>query len=179
MESCSIAGNSQPYKDIHLWKVSPGDLLQQPDIQAKLATLTTEREKSEYRMGDPTCRVCHGQIDPFGLVLESFDPVGAHRTSDDGVPVDATGEFALSASLTGPISGARVFAEGAARDELFATCATQKIASYAIGRAIGRRDTCEVRQVLDRYATSDGTIGSLFREVALASFLRTRAEGTE
>jgi hypothetical protein len=158
---------------------SPGDLLQQPDIQEKLATLTTEREKSEYRMGDPTCRACHSQIDPFGLVLEAFDPVGAHRTSDEDGPIDPTGEFMFSPSLMGEITGARTFAEGAARDELFASCATMKLASYAIGRSIGKRDTCEVDAVLDRYATSDGTIRSLFRELALAAFLRTRGAALE
>jgi hypothetical protein len=157
---------------------SPGDLLEQPDIKAALATLTTEREKSDYRMNDPTCKNCHSHIDPFALVLESFDPVGAYRTLADGVPVDPTGDFTLSPSLTGPISSAAAFAHGLATDGLFTACAAQKIASYAIGRAIREQSTCEIEQVHAAYGATTGTIESLFREVARASFLTTRTGGT-
>jgi hypothetical protein len=141
--------------------------------------LETEREKSDFRMNNPICRNCHNYIDPFALVLENFDPIGAYRTTDNGEPVDATGDFVISASLTGPVTGAAAFADGVASDNLFTACATQKIASYAIGRAIRKQSTCEVEQVHADYSKTDGTISSLFREIALASFLRTRAGDTQ
>ncbi len=153
---------------------SPGDLLQQPDIKEALSQLTTEREKADYRAADPTCSGCHQQIDPYGLILEGFDPIGAHRTSADGEAVDPTGEFALSEALDGQITGAEAFAEGIVDDELFSTCATQKIISYAIGRTVAERDTCEVSQVHGDFTAAGGTIESLFREVAMAQFLRAR-----
>lgn len=153
---------------------SPGDLLEQPDIQAALAMLSTEREKSEYRMNDAICRTCHAQIDPFGLVLEGFDPVGAHRATEDGEAIDATGEFTLSPSLQGAVTGAQTFAQGVADDGLFSACATQKVASYAIGRTIRKRATCEVQDVHAAFSAGDGTMESLFRQVALAAFLRSR-----
>jgi hypothetical protein len=155
----------------------PGDLLEQPDIQAALAMLSTEREKSNYRMSTPTCLGCHLEIDPFSLILESFDPIGAYRTTADGATVDPTGDFALSPSLMGPVTGAAAFAQGIANDEVFTQCAAQKIASYAIGRSVRARGTCQVEDAHARFMAGDGTIQSLFREVALASFVRTRVGG--
>jgi hypothetical protein len=148
---------------------SPGDLLEQPDIKAALAMLTTERDKSNYRMTTALCAGCHAQIDPFSLILENFDPVGAYRTVADGVPVDPTGEFELSPSLTGRVTGTAAFAQGVVNDNLFIACATQKIVSYAIGRSIRTQATCQVRDVHARFSAGDGTIQSLFREVAVAS----------
>jgi hypothetical protein len=158
---------------------SPGDLLDQPDIKAALAMLSTERDKSNYRMNTGMCAGCHAEIDPYALILENFDPIGAYRTMADGVPVDPTGEFTLSPSLMGPVTGAAPFSQGIVNDQLFTACATQKITSYTIGRAIRARATCQVRDVQARFTAGDGTIQSLFREVAVASFVRTRVGGAQ
>ena len=32
-------------------------------------------------------------MDPIGLALENFDGIGAFRTNDKGLPIDATGEL--------------------------------------------------------------------------------------
>jgi hypothetical protein len=157
----------------------PGDLLEQPDIKAALAMLSTEREKSDYRMSTPRCLGCHSEIDPFSLILENFDPIGAYRATADGATVDPTADFALSPSLMGAVTGAAAFAQGIVDDQLFTRCATQKIASYVIGRSVHARGTCEVRDAHARFMAGDGTVQSLFREVALASFVRTRAGGVD
>jgi hypothetical protein len=158
---------------------SPGDLLQQPDIQEALSMLTTEREKSDYRMNDVGCKTCHAYIDPFGLVLEAFDAVGAHRSEADGEPVDPTGEFQISGSLSGKITGARAFADALRADGLFTACATQKIASYAIGRSVRTQATCEVRELHERVTERGGSVETLFREVAVSTFMRARAGASQ
>ena len=40
---------------------------------------------------NPTCATCHRIFEPMGIALENFDAVGAWRTHDEGVPIDATG----------------------------------------------------------------------------------------
>jgi len=159
---------------------SPGALLEDPDIKAALAMLPTEIDKSNYRMNvNQQCKGCHSQIDPFALILEGFDPVGAHRTVADGKPVDPTGTFALSPSLMGNVTGAPAFAQGIVADSLLTACAAQKISSYAIGRMIRRQATCEVKDVHARFSATDRKVTSLFREVAAASFVRTRIGGAQ
>lgn len=159
---------------------SPGDLLSRPDIVAKLAMLPTEIDKSNYRLSDGGCRGCHTQIDPYGLVLEGFDPAGRARTVADGLPVQNTAMFEhLSPSLNGTLTGPQAFAQAVVNDKLFSGCAIQKMTSYVLGRMIRTYNTCELAQVRDRFNQSDGTVGSLFREVAIAGFLRTRIGGVK
>ena len=58
-------------------------------------------------------------------------------------------------------------------------CAVQKMASYLIGTMIQYYDTCEIDAIRAKFAQSDGTLASLFREVVLADFVRARAGGAK
>ena len=53
----------------------------------------TMRAKVTRHRADPTCNGCHQFMDPMGLALENFDAIGAYRTTDQGLPIDATGEL--------------------------------------------------------------------------------------
>jgi hypothetical protein len=157
----------------------PDGLLSQPDIVAALANLPTERDKSNYRLNtNPVCGGCHRQIDPFALVLEGFDAAGRYRTMADGQPANPTGEFSASPSLMGSITGPVAFAQAVQKDGLFTACAGQRMVSYALGRAIRARSTCELLDLNARFAKTDGSVASLFREISLSSFMRTRAGGS-
>jgi hypothetical protein len=38
-----------------------------------------------------SCLGCHAQFDPMGFAFEHYDPIGAYRTLDNGVTIDASG----------------------------------------------------------------------------------------
>jgi hypothetical protein len=156
---------------------APGAILDDPEIQAKLAMLPTELDKSNYRLMTGQCAGCHRQIDPYGLVLEGFDPVGRHRTTADGLPVNPTGDFTASPPLTGQITGPTAFAQAVIATKQLSSCAVQKMTSYVVGRMIRESSTCPVKEAHSRFEKTDGTMASLFREVATAAFMRTRAVG--
>src|SRR5262249_17480169 len=42
---------------------------------------------------DPNCAQCHKMMDPIGLAFENYDAIGAYRTEDQGIPIDATGQI--------------------------------------------------------------------------------------
>ena len=48
----------------------PPGLLNSPDIIAALAARPTEIEKADYRLREPGLPGCHGNMDPYGRVLE-------------------------------------------------------------------------------------------------------------
>ena len=73
-------------------------------------------------------------------------------------------------------SGPKAFGQLLASTGVIKDCAVQKMTSYALGNMIRTYNTCEVN---DLRAKTDGTIGSLFKQVALASFLRSRAGGVK
>ena len=45
----------------------------------------------EQHRQNAACATCHAMMDPTGLALENFDSVGAYRTTENKVPIDATG----------------------------------------------------------------------------------------
>ncbi len=158
----------------------PGALLDDPAIQAKLAMLPTEVDKSEYRMSTQPCKTCHEQLDPYALVLQNFDAIGAYRTMADGIPVDASTTFAGASPLAPQqISGALAFSKALVTSNLLTNCAAQKLSSYVIGRMIRVSSTCEVEQLQNDFAKTDGSMTSLFRLIALAKFTRVRSGGAQ
>jgi hypothetical protein len=158
----------------------PGAILSDPAVVAKLAMLPTEIDKSNYRLMTQPCETCHSQIDPYSLVLENFGPIGNYRTVADGIPVTATGNFSPPSPVpAGAIVGPIAFSKALVDNKLLTSCGVQKIASYTLGRMIRTRGTCEVAAVDSQFEQSDGSVSSLFRQVATASFTRARAGGTQ
>jgi hypothetical protein len=73
------------------------DIPPPPDAVKKLdppaGTTLTKREYMEMHRQDPGCAACHALFDPVGFAFENFDWVGANRATDQGKPVDTTGDF--------------------------------------------------------------------------------------
>ena len=118
-------------------------------------------------------------MDPYSRVLQNFGPIGNYRTTDEvNRPIDTTVTFTASSPLgTQPIVGPMAFGQALASSGVISACAVQKMASYAIGSMIRRSNTCEVQDLRTQFNQTDGTLPSLFRQVALASFVRARAGG--
>ena len=61
-----------------------------PDVpvlnEANLGKTVSMRERMEQHRKDPSCAVCHNQMDPIGFGLESYDAVGAWRDKDGDDP---------------------------------------------------------------------------------------------
>ncbi|MDX2022813.1 MAG: DUF1592 domain-containing protein [Deltaproteobacteria bacterium] len=53
----------------------------------------TKRERLAVHREDPFCASCHDPIDPPGLALENYDAAGFHRSSEDGLAIDAKGDL--------------------------------------------------------------------------------------
>ena len=61
---------------------------------------TIAEQLAEHR-SNPACAVCHDQMDPIGVALESFNAVGLFRTVyDDGTTIETSGELAGIGSFT-------------------------------------------------------------------------------
>src|SRR4029077_16640445 len=55
--------------------------------------LKTVRDRLTVHRENAAGASCHRGMDPIGLSLENFDGVGAYRTQENNVPIDATGEL--------------------------------------------------------------------------------------
>lgn len=50
-----------------------------PAIEPDATGATTIRQMVEMHRADAACAACHARMDPYGLALEAFDPIGGHR----------------------------------------------------------------------------------------------------
>ena len=52
----------------------------------------TLRERVGQHLTDEVCAGCHLLMDPIGLSLENFDALGQYRATENGAPIDPSGE---------------------------------------------------------------------------------------
>jgi Protein of unknown function (DUF1592)/Protein of unknown function (DUF1588)/Protein of unknown function (DUF1595)/Protein of unknown function (DUF1587) len=77
---------------------------------ANAAATSTTRAFYENLTSPSTCTGCHGAINPLGFALEGFDGQGGARSSENGFPIDSSGQL-TAGDRAGPVSGAQQLAE--------------------------------------------------------------------
>jgi mono/diheme cytochrome c family protein len=116
------------------------------------------RQTMEAHRANPTCASCHKIFEPMGFALENFDAVGAWRTHDEGLPVDATGVI---------VDGTNVDGVAGLRDVLvrysdqFVRVVTEKLLIYALGRGVEYQDMPMVRSIVRDSAASKYKFSSI------------------
>jgi hypothetical protein len=121
----------------------------------------TARERYSAHQEDPVCKSCHAVMDPVGLALENFDPVGLYRTTENGVTIDVTGAVP---GVDGPISGAVELGQKLATTEAAQSCFVGNWLQLAFGKTIGPDDACLQAQLDAAFEQS----GHNVRELLLA-----------
>ena len=116
------------------------------------------REALERHRASPACAACHAKLDPLGFALENFDAVGAYRTKDDGVTVEASGALPDGTLVDGPAGLRRVLRDR--RDEFVETLAA-KLLTYAIGRGLEWYDQPAVREIRREVEAADYRFSAL------------------
>jgi hypothetical protein len=104
-----------------------------PGVEADPATPSPDasvREQLEEHRSNPSCAGCHNLIDPLGLGLEHYDPIGAYRANDGGKPVDASGNMPDGSTFTDALDMVDLLSER----EDFTRCTVKHAATYALGR---------------------------------------------
>ena len=67
-------------------------------------TLTTRERFAAHSSQEP-CKSCHRMLDPVGFGFEKFDGIGRPRSTENGLPIDVTGEVIGSLSTDGTFDG--------------------------------------------------------------------------
>jgi len=116
------------------------------------------REQLALHREDPSCAVCHDRMDPLGLGLENFDAIGRWRDTDDGFPIDATGELASGEKFEGIRELRDILAK---KPRLFYRCLTRKLMTYALGRGIEYTDTLTIEAIVDAMIAGEGRFSTL------------------
>jgi hypothetical protein len=121
------------------------------------------RELLAAHTRDSACAVCHHRIDPVGLVLENYDPVGRWRTQwpRGGMPIDPRSVLPDGTVLEGPVDLKRWLVE---HIDQFSQCVGEKLMTYATGRGLNFAKKREIRTIVKRNHNEGGG----FRDLLLA-----------
>ncbi len=116
------------------------------------------RQKMEAHRQNPVCAACHTIMDPIGFSLENFDLIGRYRTSDGGIPIDASGHLVDGTKLDGPASLRLALMS---RSDVFVRTMTEKLMTYGTGRALRYYDMPVVRSIARDAASNNNKFSSL------------------
>ena len=129
-----------------------------PLVEKDLGTAASMRQRLEQHRANPSCAVCHNQMDPIGFGLESYDAAGAWREKDGNFEIDASGTLPDGRSFRGAKELKQILRADAAA---FARNFTEKLMTYALGRGLERVD----RPVLDQIGRASARDGHRFASI--------------
>ena len=100
---------------------------------------------------------------PGRLLAGEFDAVGRWRTTDEGKPIDAAGGLPDGSKFEGVAGLEQALLE---RPELFVRTLTEKLLTYALGRAPEEDDAPAVRKIVREARAQDYRFSSLILGLA-------------
>lgn len=135
---------------------------------------TTTRQRFAQHQNDPVCKSCHQLMDGIGLGFEGFDALGRHRTTENGAPVDASGEL-TSSDIDGPFVGVRALADKLAQSQAVRDCVTATWFRFLAGREAAAADAAALAELSS--ALESGGQKALLEAFTRTSAFLTRYDG--
>jgi hypothetical protein len=129
--------------------------------------ITTRERFAEHALNP--CAGCHRLTDPIGFAFEHYDAIGAHRTTDQGKPVDASGEMSLSWGQL-RFQNAIELAQGLARADEVRDCMATQWLRYLLRRGDTPGDRASLAEAGAAFRSSSWDLREL-----LVALTRTRS----
>ncbi len=120
----------------------------------------TTRQRFEQHRSSPQCQGCHMMLDPIGFGFENYDGVGLWRDTDNGLPIDASGNVP-DTDAAGPFNGAVELARKLGESRDAQNCYVGKWLTYAYGRVETAQDACTRVSLQDAFAAAGGNVRQL------------------
>jgi hypothetical protein len=135
----------------------PPNVPKPPDVQPGVST----RERFRQHETDAACSTCHAMIDPIGFGFENYDAVGRYRTTDNGQPVDASGQIIGSQDVDGTFNGVAELGKRLAGSQQVQDCVARQWFRFMMTRFEQDADACSMADVLTKFRAVDGSLTSL------------------
>ena len=131
-------------------------------VENDIGSSASLRQKMEQHRANPSCMVCHIQMDPIGFGLENYDAAGAWRTHDGKFPVDASGTMPDGKSFEGAQGLKQILKS---KSDLFTRNFTEKLMTYALGRGVERFDKPAINSIITDTASHDYRFSVLVNDI--------------
>ncbi len=138
----------------------------------------TLRMKLEAHISDPSCASCHRKIDPLGFAFDNYDALGRWRTEE--AVRDGDGAYP-KVDASGVLPDGRKFADSTELRRLlltdtdkFAAAFVEKLATYALRRAITFDDRQALTELAARSKATDFRLREIVEELVISDLFRQR-----
>ncbi len=116
-------------------------------------------------------------MDPLGLALENFNALGRFRTVEMDQPVDAAGVLASGEAFSS-ISELKKILVSEHQEEIY-RCMTEKMMTYALGRAVEYADSHTIDELVSDLVENDGRATVLLDGIIRSSAFQSTRTGAE
>ncbi|GDY11929.1 hypothetical protein LBMAG53_08070 [Planctomycetota bacterium] len=145
----------------------PNDVPMLPEDEKNKDGLT-QRELLAKHRESPVCGSCHSRIDPLGIAMEQFDPIGRWRTTDgNGKAINSSDVLHNGTKLSG-IEDLRTYLSMPAQRDGFLALACRKLLGYALGRRLVISDE-PLLETMQSKAQEQGLTMSVLIDAVVAS----------
>jgi hypothetical protein len=144
-----------------------------PPVPPMTSTALTTRKRLEEATATASCNACHRITDGVGFAFEHYDAVGRWRDSENGQPIDASGELVMS-DVKGRFYGAIELAARLARSQDAKRCYVGQWMAFAYGRPEAPEDACSRQLLMDDFARTDGNVRELLVALTQTDAFLTR-----
>lgn len=131
----------------------------------------TTRQQVEELHVTSTCRSCHAAIDNAGFGFNHYDAVGRYRTTDNGLPVDASGHLENVGDASGTFVGAIELSQRLAQSEHVEGCVARHFYRFALGHTETNGEACAI---VDSMTAAQGNLRELLIQIVLSDNFRYR-----
>jgi hypothetical protein len=163
-----------------------------PAIDTDIRGASTILEQLEKHRNVESCATCHVRIDPPGIALENFDPIGGYRryyrslTVGEPVKLEINGSRVqfrngrlVKSSVKTPdhrtITDVRDLKKMLLEDKKqIATCLTEKLLVYGLGRQLGFSDRAAVQEIVAKVERRGYGFRTLIHEVIRSPLFRKK-----
>ncbi len=129
----------------------------------------TMRQRLESHRSVESCAGCHAQMDPVGLAMEGFDGIGAHRDTENGLPIDTSGDLSPFGEFTGVRELGRLLHD---RPEIPA-CVVRNLFRDAVGHLEGPGEEPALADLTTSFTRGGYKLRDLLVDVVASEAFRT------
>jgi hypothetical protein len=149
----------------------PNDI--QIDIPEYTEGTTTRELYENYTLANKDCAGCHQLMDLIGFGFENYDGNGVYRTTDQGKPVDASGEIVRSPHSDASFGGPNELGALLADSEDVQFCYVRNWLEYATGAPVDVDSECAV-EIAAKVKDAGGSMADTLSVLASTPDMRTR-----
>ena len=141
----------------------PMDVPDLPEEEIVNESFTLEQQLAKHR-DIAACRGCHKKIDPLGIVLENYDPIGRWRGEYHNAPIISKAKLG-GIVIEGPQGLKKYILENKIQ---FIRNLSRKMVSYSLGRSIYFYDNYLINQMIENSIRNNYKFSSLVKTIVLS-----------